>query len=110
VVPQVSRVCRHWYRLASDDSIWRPLVHEYEPDAQIHNDAGTMVDQVSVLILMRLTFFGMWPVGQDYAWKRTYERLTRDWQTGGQMSSALTELFSPCRFISTYAPGPQQSD
>ncbi len=51
-------MCRHWYRLASDDSIWRPLVHEYEPDAQIHNDAGTMVDQVSVLVLMRMTFFG----------------------------------------------------
>lgn len=76
---KVSMVCRHWYRLASDDSIWRLLVHDYEPDAQIHNDA----------------------VGQDYAWKRTYERLTRDWQVGEQMSSALTELFSPCRFIST---------
>jgi hypothetical protein len=32
---KVSRVCRDWYRLSSDDAIWRRFVKEFDAEAEV---------------------------------------------------------------------------
>jgi hypothetical protein len=41
---KVSRVCRDWYRLSSDDAIWRRFVKESDAEAEVadHKESGML--------------------------------------------------------------------
>lgn len=74
---QVSRVCRDWYRLASDDAIWRPFAYELDPQLEPPEESGIFFFFIASI---RCDVVDGGSDNDDdeeteYAWKKKYREL-----------------------------------